>query len=72
MDLRIRPLGDPAPVREALQDDGWTLDPQPDGSFLASNADVPDEAAARRRLDALGLLTSNAVQIDFQPTRPRD
>jgi hypothetical protein len=68
MEVHIRPVGNDPIVQQTLQDDGWVLAPQPDGSFVASHKDVPDEAAARRRLDALGLLTSNAAQIEFRPS----
>jgi hypothetical protein len=55
---------------DALRDDGWLLTPQPDGSVLASHPAVPDEAAARRRLDGLGLLTTNVARIDFRVGPP--
>jgi hypothetical protein len=67
MDLHIRPLWDATQVAATLRDDRWVVVTQPDGSLLASHRDIPDEAAARRRLDDLGLLTSQAVQIRFQP-----
>jgi hypothetical protein len=70
MNLLIQPLGDATPVVEALQDDGWVVVAQPDGTFVASHRDVPDEAAARARLADLDLLTSNAVHIDFQAGSP--
>jgi hypothetical protein len=67
VDVHIRPIGDPSPLYEALRDDGWSLTSQPDGSVLASHPAVTDQASARERLDRLGLLTSNAAQIEFRP-----
>jgi len=37
--------------------------------ILAKHADVPDEIAARKRLDRLNLLTSGSIRIDFQDFR---
>ena len=67
MRMHIRPLWDASQVFEALRDDGWVLAPQPDGSAFANHPAVADEAAARQRLDDLGLRTSGAVHIEFQP-----
>ncbi len=39
--------------------------------IFAKHADVPDEIAARKRLDRLGLLTSHSIRIDFQDFRTR-
>jgi hypothetical protein len=39
--------------------------------ILAKHADVPDEMAARKRLDHLNLLTSGSIRIDFQDFRRR-
>jgi hypothetical protein len=38
------------------------------GLLSATHRDVPDEDAARRRLEALGLLTTASVRIDFPRT----
>jgi hypothetical protein len=67
MHLYVRPLGDATRLRATLRDDDWAMVTQPDGALVASHRDVPDEAAARRRLDDLGLLTSQAVRIEFSP-----
>jgi hypothetical protein len=67
MDLHIRPRGDATEVCATLRDDGWALVTQTGGALLASHPDVPDEAAARHRLQRLGLLTSGALQIEFRP-----
>jgi hypothetical protein len=66
MHLYIRPLWDATQVAATLRDDGWATVTQPNGALRASHRDVPDEAAARRRLHDLGLLTSQAVQIRFR------
>jgi hypothetical protein len=52
-------------TQKALQKDGWQLEPEPDGSVTAGHALVPDEPAARNRLQGLGLLTTTAVAIEF-------
>jgi hypothetical protein len=45
--------------------DGWTLQDERDDAFLAEHPGVADEAAARRRLSRLGLLTSSGLRIEF-------
>ena len=57
-------------MQEILRRDGWKVKAQPDGSFTISHPHVPDEEAARDRLDQLGLLTSPAVRFDFEPPSP--
>jgi hypothetical protein len=54
-------------LRRILQADGWTLEGGRGDSFFAENPGVPDEAAARRRLNRLGLLTSPRLRIVFLP-----
>ena len=39
--------------------------------IFAKHAEVPDEIAARKRLDRLGLLTSASIRIDFRDFRTR-
>jgi hypothetical protein len=54
-------------LQASLLRDGWKVEPQPDGSFRINHPQVRDEEAARDPLDRLGLLTSPAVRLDFEP-----
>jgi hypothetical protein len=67
MVLSIELLGSPNRLRERLLNDGWNLENLRDGSLRATHAEVPDEAAARRRLCELGLLTSASLRVEFRP-----
>jgi hypothetical protein len=54
-----------------LQADGWTLEAGRGDAVVAEHSGLADEAAARSRLDRLGLLTSGQLRIDFLPAAPR-
>jgi len=65
MRLWIQLLNHGAAVKNRLQRDGWNLKTQNTDTLSASHADVDNEPAARRRLDAIGLLTSSILRIEF-------
>ena len=67
MILHVQFLENAENVRENLLRDGWRAEPQPDGSLIISHPQVSDEEAARERLDQLGVLTSQAIRLDFEP-----
>jgi hypothetical protein len=46
---------------------GWRLETAGGPDFSAWHPEVRDQAAARDRLNDLGLLTSSAVRIEFGP-----
>jgi len=70
MIVHVRLLEHAEAVQVLLLRDGWTVESQADGSLTISHPQVPDEQAARDRLDRLGLLTSPAVRLDFEPPPP--
>jgi hypothetical protein len=47
------------------------IEPESETWIFAKHAEVPDEIAARKRLDHLNLLTSGSIRIDFQDFRKR-
>jgi hypothetical protein len=61
----------PSNALGTLQGDGWEIEPESETWILVKHVDVPDEIAARKRLDRLGLLTSRSIRIDFQDSRRR-
>jgi hypothetical protein len=65
MHIRIQLLRDPDGLRDVFRRDGWKCEDQREGTVVAMHPFVPDEAAARDRLDHLGLLTSSFLRIDF-------
>jgi hypothetical protein len=67
MIVYIEALHHPHALRARLEADGWTLTAASAGGLLARHRDLPDEPALRRRLNALGLLTSPGVRIEFRP-----
>jgi hypothetical protein len=67
MRVYFQPLGRHAGLRRILQADGWLLKGDRGDAFLAEHPGVADQAAARRRLDRLGLLTSSRLRIAFLP-----
>jgi hypothetical protein len=69
MVIRFHFLRDAATPLQALRGDGWQLRDEPGGVVLGTHPAVPDEAAARERLHALGLLTSRALLIRFERYR---
>jgi hypothetical protein len=48
-----------------LRADGWVLEAGRHDGIVAEHPHVPDEAAARSRLDRLGLLTARRLRIEF-------
>jgi hypothetical protein len=65
MIIRFHFLRDPTGPLRALRGDGWDLEGEADWEVEASHPDVTAEAAARERLDGLGLLTSRNLLIRF-------
>jgi hypothetical protein len=65
MKILIRPLREDAEVGATLRDEGWVVTVGKDGVLSATHPDVPDEEAAHKRLQSLGLLTATSVHIDF-------
>jgi hypothetical protein len=70
MNLHVQFLR-PSNALGTLRGDGWQVEPESEAWIVAKHADVPDETAARRRLDHLNLLTSGSIRIDFQDFRKR-
>ena len=67
--IRFHFLRDAATPLQALRGDGWQLQDEPGGVVLGTHPDVANEAAARSRLDGLGLLTSRSLLIRFDRSR---
>jgi hypothetical protein len=67
MKLHIETLRNREGIRELLREHGWRLDKGGGSSYSARHPAVSDQATARERLNALGLLTSPAVRIEFNP-----
>jgi hypothetical protein len=65
MHVRIQPLRRPETILAALRQDGWGVECGHDGAVCACHPQVPDEGAARSRLQGLGLLTSGSLRIEF-------
>ena len=69
MVIRFHFLRDAAIPLQALRGDGWQFQSEPGGVVLGTHPAVPDEATARSRLHALGLLTSRNLRIHFDHSR---
>ena len=69
MFTRFQFLHDPAGPLQALRGDGWDLEGESDWAVRGTHPAAPDEAAARYRLDRLGLLTTRSVRIRFDHSR---
>jgi hypothetical protein len=69
MFIRVHFLHDSSGPLQALRGDGWQLQDEPGGVVLGTHPAVPDEATARSRLHALGLLTSRNLRIHFDHSR---
>jgi hypothetical protein len=67
MNIEIQLLRQRETIRGLLRAHGWRLDQKPDHHCSASHPEVTDQAAARAHLEALGLLTSGSLRIDFGP-----
>jgi hypothetical protein len=67
MKLHVQLLRHHGYIRDTFRADGWAVKSCPENSLVAEHPDVPDEAAARDRLEHLGLLTANCLRIDFGP-----
>jgi hypothetical protein len=65
MKLRIQLLRQGDAVRDRLQRDGWRLKAEGTDTLSACHAAVHSQAAARRPLHGLGLLTSASLRIEF-------
>jgi hypothetical protein len=66
MRLRIQLLRQGEAVKNRLQHDGWKLKAESSDTLSAWHAAVGSEAAARRRLHGLGLLTSATLRVEFE------
>ena len=68
MTLHIQLLHHGERIRKVLRDHGWRLDRAGgESSYSARHPTVTDQASARARLNAAGLLTSPALRIEFAP-----
>ena len=67
MKVHIQTLRDRDAVRHLLLKHGWRLDRASGPHYSARHPDVTDQKSARHRLNDLGLLTSAAVRIEFDP-----
>ncbi len=52
-------------LQRLLRHDGWVIRQKVGDALSASHPEVLDQAAARYRLQHLGILTSPAVRIEF-------
>jgi hypothetical protein len=66
MKLHLRFLRQAGKLRETFEDDGWQLASESNEWLFADHPEVPDEPAARSRLNRLGLLTSGSLHIEFR------
>jgi hypothetical protein len=64
MNVHIQMLR-PSNLIGTLQGDGWVVETKSKISIVAKHPHVPDEIAARNRLNQLDLLTSGSIRIDF-------
>jgi hypothetical protein len=62
--IYIEPLRLREAVRDMLLQHGWRLHGD-DGGYTAHHRAVRDAPTARQKLQALGLLTSSSVRIEF-------
>ena len=68
MNVHIEMLHDREGIRKLLHHHGWRLDRAGgEASYSARHPAVTDQASARDRLNATGLLTSPALRITFVP-----
>jgi len=65
MHLNVQPLRESTQVKDLLVADGWQVQPAASHALRVEHPEVADEAAARLRLERLGLLTSRCCHIDF-------
>jgi hypothetical protein len=65
MYVRIQSLRRSEGFLVALREDGWSVKFWQDCAVSARHPLAADEAAARRRLHGLDLLTSGALRIEF-------
>jgi hypothetical protein len=66
MILHIEPVRKSEGIHELLCSHGWRLEQLSGTTYSAQHPAVTDQASARQKLHALGLLTSPAVRIDIQ------
>jgi hypothetical protein len=68
MKLHIEMLHDREGILKLLRKHGWRLGRAgSEASYLARHPTVTDQTTARDRLNAVGLLTSSALRIEFGP-----
>jgi hypothetical protein len=67
MKVHIKTLRNREFVRRLLLKQGWRLDRSTGPDYAARHPGAKDEEAARDLLNDLGLLTSSAVHIEFDP-----
>jgi hypothetical protein len=70
MKVYIQLLRPSKTLLKSLEADGWRLEAAHEGAVHAGHPHLHNEAGARARLHELGLLTSSAVRIEFQPSVP--
>jgi hypothetical protein len=68
MKIQLRFQGQTETVRQLFEKAGWHVDSAVDNGLCLSHSKLTDEADARRQLDAMGLLTSRGVHIEFWPS----
>jgi hypothetical protein len=67
MRLQLRVRDQTTTLKHVFQKAGWRVDSAEGDSLCVSHAGIASEGEARTELDALGLLTSHRVQIEFCP-----
>jgi hypothetical protein len=67
MQVHIQSLRHHEAVRRILARNGWRLDREGGPRYFARHPAVKDQEDARGRLNDVGLLTSSAVRIEFDP-----
>jgi hypothetical protein len=67
MRLQVCVRGQTRTLGPVFKKAGWCVDSAEGDSLCVSHAGIASEADARIELDAMGLLTSHRVQIEFCP-----
>jgi hypothetical protein len=74
MKVCIYPLGQTETIRRALVQDGWHAELTAENWIEATHVHVANQVQARERLYPIGLLTTGAARIEWEPlvvARPR-
>jgi hypothetical protein len=67
MRLQLRVRDQAKTLEQVFRKAGWRVESAEGESLCVSNAQIASESDARTELNALGLLTSHKVQIEFCP-----